>query len=114
MNHIVLLVSTVLLSCQSDKNINFSIVNRSLKVIDTLKITIQSKDFELFNLKSGGLNIFSVPVDSLILNKHDFTIQATGIKKNGVIINGYYYTDLSGIPRNKYELIFYDSTVIIK
>ena len=94
-------------SCKIHSTIEIAIENKTKNEVDTIKVFLQRKEFQLTNLTAGSISKINVAVDSLDTNPHDFTIQATGIVNHNKKINGFYYTDLSGKPGNGYSINIY-------
>lgn len=116
MRHIFLILtafSILLISCNK-KDCKIIVENKSDETIKSLILTVQDKTFEVDTLEAGKRSIFIIPFSSIKITGHDFRIESRINLKNGKLNNGFYYSDLSGIPNSKYIIEIYDTNTIIK
>lgn len=116
MRHIFLILTAfliLLISCNK-KDCKIIVENKSDETIKPLILTVQDKTFEVDTLEAGKRSIIIIPFSSIKINRHDFRIESRINLKNGKLNNGFYYSDLSGIPNSKYIIEIYDTNTIIK
>lgn len=79
-----------------------------------MNVFVQNREYRIHEIKESGYSIIVINKNEIALNAHDFRIESTAKFRDGKQSNGFYYSDLSGIPNSEYTIDVYDSISVIK
>lgn len=110
---IILVISVLCGSCK-ESSIDIRVENKTAYEIRGVSIYVQSVGYKIEKIAALGNQTLQVPLNAIVLNKHDFHIEASYVNKEGKIISGLDYNDLSGTPRPKYTVTLHEQKVIVR
>lgn len=109
----IILVFFLCSSCK-ESFINIHVENKTEYDIHGVSVNVQGVGYKIEKIEALGNQTLQVPLQAIILNKHDFQIEASYVNKEGKTISGLDYNDLSGSPRSKYIITLKEQKVIIR
>ena len=110
---IILVISVLCGSCK-ESSIDIRLENKTAYEIREVSINVQSVGYKIEKIEALGNQTLQVPLHAIVLNKHDFRIEVSYVNKEGKMIKGLDYNDLSGTPRPKYTVTLHEEKVIFR